>query len=81
MARLATLIAIVNELVASAPDATTGRALAGLQEPLRTLLAVVDARALAPDPPTAAAAEEVRLRAMQLHGATALARAPLAPPH
>ena len=79
-ARLAALMASVEELMVSAPDDGASRALASLQGPLRSLHGVVDAVAFAATPPSVADVEQVRARATELHSATSLARAMLVPP-
>jgi hypothetical protein len=76
-ARLAALMASVQELMTSAPDDGSGRALASLQIPLRSLHGVVDAVGLATTPPSVADVEQVKVRAAELHSATSLARAML----
>ncbi len=78
--RLAVLITIVEQLLASAPDETSRRALVTLHEPMRSLHSALDAIALTPYPPSDAEVAEVRTRATALHSATSLARATLLPP-
>ncbi len=78
--RLAVLITIVEQLLASAPDETSRRALVTLHEPMRSLHSALDAIALTPYPPSDADVAEVRTRATALHSATSLARATLLPP-
>ena len=78
-ARLAALMASVEELIVSAPDDGARRSLASLQGPMRSLHGVVDAVALAATPPSVADVEHVRARATELHSATSLARAMLVP--
>ena len=79
-ARLATLMASVQQLVSSAPDAASQRAVTELQEPLRSLHGALDAVSLRPQPPSTVELDEVRARATDLHSATSLARATLVPP-
>ena len=79
-ARLATLMASVQQLVASAPDDASRRALGEVQEPLRSLHGALDAVSLRPQPPSSVELDEVRARATELHSATSLARATLVPP-
>ena len=78
--RLAVLITMVEQLMTSAPDETSRRALATLHEPMRSLHGALDAIALSPQPPSAAEVAEIRARATTLHSATSLARASLLPP-
>jgi hypothetical protein len=78
--RLATLMASVQQLVASAPDDASRRALGEVQAPLRSLHGALDAVALQPQPPSSAELDDVRARATELHSATSLARATLVPP-
>jgi hypothetical protein len=77
--RLATLIASVQQLVASGPDDASRRALGEVQEPLRSLHGALDAVALRSQPPSSAELDEVRARATELHRATSQARATLVP--
>lgn len=77
---LAVLITIVEQLMTSAPDETSRRALVALHEPMRSLHSALDAIALTPHPPSDAEVAEVRSRATALHSATSLARATLLPP-
>jgi hypothetical protein len=78
--RLAALMASVQQLVASAPDDPSRRALGEVQEPLRSLHGAVDAVSLQPQPPSSADLDQVRARATELHRATSQARATLVPP-
>ncbi len=78
--RLAALITTVEQLVTSAPDETSRRALVALHEPMRSLHMALDSFALTPHPTTDAEAAEIRARAAALHSATSLARATLFPP-
>lgn len=78
--RLAVLITVVEQLMMSAPDETSRRALAGLHEPMRSLHSALDGLALMPHPPSEAEVVEIRARATTLHSATSLARASLLPP-
>ena len=73
--RLAVLITMVEQLMTSAPDETSRRALATLHEPMRSLHSALDAIALTPHPPSDAEVAEIRARATTLHSATSLARA------
>jgi hypothetical protein len=77
--RLATLMASVEQLMTSAPDETSRRALAALQDPLRSLHIALDAIALTPNPLSDIEMDEIRVRATRLHSATSLARATLLP--
>ena len=77
---LAVLITIVEQLMTSAPDETSRRALVTLHEPMRSLHGALDAIALTPHPPSDAEVAAVRARATALHSATSLARATLLPP-
>ena len=77
---LAVLITIVEQLMTSAPDETSRRALVTLHEPMRSLHGALDAIALTPQPPSDAEVAAVRARATALHSATSLARATLLPP-
>ncbi len=79
-ARLATLMASVQQLVASAPDDAARQALGDVQERLRSLHGVLDAVSLEVQPPSAAELDEVRSRATQLHSATSRARATVVAP-
>jgi hypothetical protein len=78
--RLAALVASAQQLVASAPDEAARQALAAMQPAVRSLQGAVDAVAMLPMAPSAATVDDVRMRATELHGATALARATLVPP-
>ena len=78
--RLATLITMVEQLMTSAPEEASMRALVALHEPMRSLHGALDAMALAPHTPSDAEVVEIRARATTLHSATALARATLLPP-
>jgi hypothetical protein len=78
--RLATLMASVQQLVATAPDDPSRQALAQMQEPMRSLHGALDALAMRPPPPSSLDLDEVRTRATALHSATSLAHASLVPP-
>jgi hypothetical protein len=75
--RLATLMASVQELVTSAPDETSRRAVAALLDPLRSLHSALDAIALTMTLPSMVVVDDLRDRARALHSATSLARATL----
>jgi hypothetical protein len=77
--RLAALMASVQELITSAPDDTSRRAIAAMQDPLRSLHGALDAIAMTSTMPSSLVVDDLRDRARALHSATSLARASLPP--
>ena len=77
--RLARLLAALGELMMSTSDESSRRALAALQDSMRTLHAALDAIALAPHLASDEELDEIRARATAVHSATALARASVVP--
>ncbi len=80
-ARLAALLATVEQLLRSTPDAAPRQALASLDASMRSLHAALDAIALvAPAPLADADVTELKARATALHSETSLTRATVFPP-
>jgi len=79
-ARIAALMAAVQQLTMAAPDEPARQTLWSIQEPLRALHGTLDAVSMAGVPPTEADVSQLRERANAVHSATSLARASLFPP-
>ena len=77
---LAVLITIVEQLMTSAPDETSRRALVALHEPMRSFHSALDAIALTPHPPSDSGGGGGQVSGDRAPRRTSLARATLLPP-